>query len=314
MIPGVSYGTGICSPGTFICTRGTLFCNDHVGPEDEICDNVDNDCNGIIDDNIPNQTATVCYSGPNNTLHVGECRAGVQYCSEGGFGPCEGQILPAAEICDGKDNDCDGEIDEGLDERSVDIVFVLDVSGSFNEEIDSMINGIEPLLSDPLTSTFRFGLVVLGTYDRMSMDLMDAPFKGMRLVTDFVPADEFLDFLVSVREIPSSGREPSYDAISYIMTSRIQMSFGQGTQKVIILMTDEEGQTHNIPRTNLNMCVEQARAGNFEIFIFALPEHWPGFAALVDNDLTRYFSPASDATTVFTQIKSIFDGLCVGRR
>ena len=97
-------------------------------------------------------------------MAVGECRAGVRYCTDGSFNvPCDGQILPSIEVCDNRDNDCDGVVDEGFDTRGVDLVFVIDVSGSFDQEIESMIQGIAPLLDDPITSTFRFGLVAVGT-------------------------------------------------------------------------------------------------------------------------------------------------------
>ena len=60
-----------------------------------------------------------CYIGPAATKGVGACKAGKQKCipQGGGFsgwGQCEGMALPTAEVCDGKDNDCDGETDEGV--------------------------------------------------------------------------------------------------------------------------------------------------------------------------------------------------------
>lgn len=45
----------------------------------------------------------------------GECRQGTQSCSEEGrFGPCAGEVLPTTEVCNNKDDDCDGDTDEGV--------------------------------------------------------------------------------------------------------------------------------------------------------------------------------------------------------
>jgi hypothetical protein len=45
---------------------------------------------------------------------VGECTAGEQTCSgEGAWGVCAGEQGPTEELCDGKDNDCDGLTDLG---------------------------------------------------------------------------------------------------------------------------------------------------------------------------------------------------------
>ncbi|MBI4135321.1 putative metal-binding motif-containing protein [Candidatus Uhrbacteria bacterium] len=71
----------------------------------EICDGEDNDCNSETDDILP-QT---CGS------EVGECQTGTRACEDGEWSSsCVGEIAPRAETCDERDNDCDGEVDEGL--------------------------------------------------------------------------------------------------------------------------------------------------------------------------------------------------------
>ncbi|HUQ00972.1 MAG TPA: MopE-related protein, partial [Kofleriaceae bacterium] len=42
-------GTGECNPGMTTCTSGTLSCSGGQGPTMEVCDNQDDDCDGIVD-------------------------------------------------------------------------------------------------------------------------------------------------------------------------------------------------------------------------------------------------------------------------
>jgi hypothetical protein len=54
-----------------------------------------------------------CYTGPAGSLGVGICRAGSRTCGDQRrYGPCVGEVLPATEVFDGLDNDCDGATDE----------------------------------------------------------------------------------------------------------------------------------------------------------------------------------------------------------
>lgn len=55
-----------------------------------------------------------CYRGPAGTADVGVCNAGLARCQDGVWSGCDGQRLPAAESCDGADDDCDGAPDDGV--------------------------------------------------------------------------------------------------------------------------------------------------------------------------------------------------------
>ncbi len=70
----------------------------------EVCDNKDNDCNGKIDDKVAGM-GKACGSD------VGECKAGSTACV-GGKEICWGGTGPTMEVCDCKDNNCNGKIDD----------------------------------------------------------------------------------------------------------------------------------------------------------------------------------------------------------
>ncbi|HVO21605.1 MAG TPA: MopE-related protein [Anaeromyxobacter sp.] len=56
-----------------------------------------------------------CNRGDANCEPAGQCRNGTRSCAAGVLGDCSGTVLPTPEICDGKDNNCDGQIDENPD-------------------------------------------------------------------------------------------------------------------------------------------------------------------------------------------------------
>jgi streptogramin lyase len=56
----------------------------------------------------------LCFRGPVDANGQGACQPGLQQCVDGVLGPCEGQVLPRPEQCDGQDEDCDGHVDDGV--------------------------------------------------------------------------------------------------------------------------------------------------------------------------------------------------------
>jgi hypothetical protein len=83
----------------------------------ELCDGIDNNCNGQVDENSvmfyldldndgygnPNVTRNTCPQPPGYVSIAGDCN------------DSDASVHPGApELCDNRDNDCDGQVDEGI--------------------------------------------------------------------------------------------------------------------------------------------------------------------------------------------------------
>jgi hypothetical protein len=108
--PAGTAGMGICMAGVQTCAGGMFrSCIGQIQPATEICNGIDDDCDGTADDGNPGG-GLACSTGLG-----GACDAGAITCTAGAL-HCAPVLMPGSvpEICDTLDNDCDGMLNEGF--------------------------------------------------------------------------------------------------------------------------------------------------------------------------------------------------------
>lgn len=95
---------GACHGGYWQCDdnldEDTAVCAGETFPTPEVCDNIDNDCDGKVDD-MPGLSLT------------NECGRYISFCEDGGWHDY-GVKHSKPEVCNGKDDDCNGIVDDNI--------------------------------------------------------------------------------------------------------------------------------------------------------------------------------------------------------
>ncbi len=110
--------------GAWSCLAGDEILDEKACDDNNACTkdgcNVDTGCEH---NNVANEVP--CYTGADKTEDVGVCIGGVQKCKDGVLlEACENEVLPnKEEACDGKDDNCNGQTDEGCKPTSVTVTF-----------------------------------------------------------------------------------------------------------------------------------------------------------------------------------------------
>lgn len=225
------------------CGKSTQFCIEGVWTvcpiqevRTEVCNNYDDDCNGLIDDVA--FSTPFCYSGPTSSIAKGECRPGFSRCYNG-IQECTGEVLPKPELCDGLDNDCNGTVDNGTTPQPKDIVVCVDESGSMDTKIAKV-----RIVANSWTTKFA------GRTD-LKFALLSCPGRLPEEDAQVVMRTNLTDvaaFNVEVSKLLAGNSgyfEPLIDAV--YMTANpanpLRLNWTPGAKRIMIVIGDEEAQS-----------------------------------------------------------------------
>lgn len=308
IINPVDGSTIACGLGVQVCDmNGEWGDCTFVGVGMEQCNNWDDDCDGTIDE-------IVLPCGDPTLAGIGECRLGTSTCSAGLWSDCEGAVAPLEEICDDKDNDCDGQTDEDLDPHDkVDILFVIDGSGSMCSAMNALRQGLSNYVSDFQGLDHKFGIMMFpGNAQGSAYDVVTVP-----PLTDI---NSFQNALANVA-CNRGGIEPSYDAMyaASSPTDPAGIGWRSDAYPYIVLITDEPAQTFtSITETNVALncincsigsCVAGDSIETYVIIQGAQASQW---------DEVTYFEPEriieilpADGNRYTDLLRGIFSNVCI---
>ena len=305
---------GSCFAG-FVCIEGRCTRLDCVA---EICDDIDNDCDGEIDENndATGPLSQWCFTGTVDPASLMRpCHRGTRVCEIGGYwSSCSGSIEPINEAgllaCNNADDNCDGCVDGTINMAGVcehatisgfDIIYVIDISGSMADTIDAVkiatLNFSTRFAFDP---TFRFGIVATPGYYSLTSPGSPPPYDATAYtILDLSPYSVFISRLMTMAA-DGGGSEATWDSIYEMGTGENSLSWRTDSARLMILFTDENAQSYRMYRSLINVD---------ESSVCASLTH--GESLIVFTD-TRFFSQWDDCATTLelsTDPVTMYDGL-----
>jgi len=321
-----------------------LTCDSYTGQAiaQEDCNNFDDDCDLAIDEDI----YAGCYTGPEGTLGVGICIPGEMTCDIGVWGHyneqnnflpgfCKDEITPQTELCNGEDDDCNGETDWGYELPDTDILFIVDWSGSMSDEISATLTALNKfaqtysdeevlqwaaILGPRPTPASNYG-EVLELYHNLSgfSDFLSA-MASLNLYSLYGSREMLLDALyLAVHNITTNLTYPISDlkwAAPYAVEESIpelenfKVDWRPKADKVIILFTDEPEQSYLIPQLVVNdIMAAVASSIKLKVYIFSNSESY-SWDEIAQAGNGKYFDLTSNPTQMYNSLMEILDDIC----
>lgn len=259
-----------CGSGVSLCVNGEYTKCSAPVPVHETCNGLDDDCDGQVDE-YEDLEIKPCYPGDPKDLYFGACHFGVTRCV-GGRNTCVGFSSPRPEVCNGKDDDCDGAIDEGTTKK-LDLVIAIDYSGSMEAIIPQIAQAVSDwTLKYPDDGTLRVALIGVPA-DDFSKD-----FK-VTLMLDMTTPRLFSDEVAKHNRIGGGASEATLDAIWLVarLDNPLFISWRDDASRALVMFTDEPPQSYIVPEVTEDDARTEVMNSGINVTVLSSDPSWYNF-------------------------------------
>jgi len=323
----------------------------------EECNNFDDNCNQLIDEDLYVQ----CYSGEPDTLYVGICEPGIMTCLAGVWGNywvsmpeepqyftpgfCKDETVPQEEVCNGIDDDCDGVTDSGEELQPVDVLFIVDWSGSMDTEIIAVMTALNKFAGQYSDEEVLQWGIILGPLESLggpyaeylklhhnlsgfsnflaAMAQLNVNSYSMTGAREMLVDALYLALhnLVGSGALPIKMADLAWNTMKGVAQSNptlldfeVNWRTETDVERVIILFTDETPQTYLNPEIEQDILLQLIdKTSNTRIYIFSKLWHkdngsyHPGWEPICTASGGKWYELTDDMLTVYNSLMEIID-------